>query len=308
MERMKKQQNIKAGRTFRYRLQGLIFTLVLLLQCLFSAGCVQHDIVKIGVQKDTRLQLLAEMASLMLEEKGIDSEIIEIDDGLTTIHSALLGGTLDFYPSYTGEGWTEILNHEDVYRSHKSSQLKKEYGEMGVSWIGISPVFGYYTLAVTEETAEKYDLKTLSDLAADSRYLKLGATSNYIERRDGLHLLQDEYGMSFQTTRILQEDELVKALKDGDVDVIPLRTNDGRLFESGIRVMTDDRMLLPESSAGFVVSDAFEQKEAEAKSVLEALNSVTSRELIEMNARVDLDKESPEAVARDYLQKKGLIP
>lgn len=118
---------------------------------------------------------MAEMASLLLQEQGYPSQIIEIDDGLQTLHSAVLGGNIDMYPGFTGEGWSDILNQKETYRKTRLSELKSNMkNEYAMGWS--ASAYSLYTLAVRKETADKYNLKDLSDLAKVSKNLTLGSS------------------------------------------------------------------------------------------------------------------------------------
>lgn len=272
-------------------------------------GCEKRQTVRIAVQNDTQMKIMAEMAALLLEQKGYPSEIVEVNDGLQTIHSAALGGNVDLYPAYTGEGWTEILSEKETYRPNLAGQLKEEYEDMDLQWVGISPVYSVKTLGISEEAAKKYGISTLSDLAKAAPKLVLGASSGYLEKPDGFETLKNVYGLNFKKTEVMDDQMLYDALREGIVDVIPIRSNDARLYDASIRILNDDRMALPESSAGFVATEALIEADPEIEGMLESLKDVcTARDLIVLNARVELSQETPRQAAQEFLQKKGLIP
>lgn len=81
---------------------------------------------------------------------------------------------------------------------------------------------------VTRETARKYGLVTLADLAKQNGKLVIGAAPEVKKRRVGAVGLKDLYGVEFKEFKSLDSDgPLVKgALKKGDVDVANLFTTD----------------------------------------------------------------------------------
>lgn len=274
-----------------------------------AIGCAKRETIHIGVQNDNELKIMAEMASLLLQEQGYPSQIIEIDDGLQTLHSAVLGGNIDMYPGFTGEGWSDILNQKETYRKTRLSELKKQYEKMNMQWVGVLPAYSLYTLAVRKETADKYNLKDLSDLAKVSKNLTLGSSLTDLERQDSIHLLEEIYDMDFKTTKVMESDQFIEALKNQSVDVIPIRSNDGRIKNSDFVTLIDDRMALPESSPGFVLNDQLLEDDPQLESALERISSmISANDLSEMNRRTKQEKEDPRPVAREFLQSKGMLP
>lgn len=300
--------SLEYRRQNRKRRWLLLFFPVLILSVLVC-GCAKRQTVRIGTSPDAQMQILSEMAALLFEQKGYPTETVQIDDGLQTIQSAALGGSVDLYPSYTGEGWARILNEDETYRSTRFSDLKKQYESMGLNWVGVLPVYSKNTLAVLETTADKYDLKSISDLKEHAKDFVFGTSAGYLERPDGFPLLQDVYDLSFKTTRVYEPEMLMEALHDDNVDVISIRSNDGRLYKSAARVLIDDRMALPELNAGFVATDEILKADPDIRNILEQLKNVLSAEdLVELNARVEEGEEDPADVASDFLKKKGMIP
>lgn len=91
--------------------------------------------------------------------------------------------------------------------------------------------------------------------------------------------------------------------------MIPIRSNDGRIKNSDFVTLIDDRMALPESSPGYVLNDQLLEDDPQLESALERISSVISaNDLSEMNRRTKQEKEDPRAVAREFLQSKGMLP
>lgn len=275
----------------------------------FAGGCASKEEIRIAVQNDTQLRIMAEMAADLFEARGYPVKIIQVDDGLKAIEAASLSGHFDFYPGYTGEGWNQVLQKTSTFRRNLTPELMDGYEESEQEWIGISDNPVQQTLAVRSSEISEYGINNLSALASVSPKLVLGAPSSYLESRDGLALMKEYYDMNFKQVKVLPEEDLPEALLKGEVDVIPLTTNSGVLLKDEIQPLLDDRMILPEYASGFVVSQAFLESVPEARGVLEDVNSARkSFEQIELNSKVDLDGRDPAAAAREELQAKGLLP
>lgn len=64
--------------------------------------------------------------------------------------------------------------------------LRLEYQDkFGMTWVGLYGFNNTYTVAVRGDVAERYDLKTTSDLAAVAGELNFGGNPDYLERADG---------------------------------------------------------------------------------------------------------------------------
>jgi osmoprotectant transport system substrate-binding protein len=67
--------------------------------------------------------------------------------------------------------------------------------------------------------------------------------------------------------------------------------------------------MFPPNNSTFVVRDEIAKKAGPdlPKVIQHVQRGLTDQVMQELNARVDLDRETPEDVARDYLQQAGLV-
>lgn len=195
--------------------------------------------------------LLAEMFAQVLESRGIPV-IRRPGLGATEIaFGAFRQGALDVFPEYTGTGLMAVL-HDSLADSlarnptavfnHVSRRFEQLYG---LRWL---PPLGFentYAIAVRPETAAKYRLATLSDLARASGNLSAGLTSDFIGRPDGLAGLSKAYGMKFGTVRLMSPALKYQALAGGSVDVVDGYSTDGLLSKYNLVVLRDDKRFFP---------------------------------------------------------------
>ena len=91
-----------------------------------------------------------------------------------------------------------MLKKSGVYTEDMFSELKNGYEDKcQMQWLGMYGFNNTYGLAVRREIAEKYDLKTYSDLRAVASRLTFGAEYDFFEREDGYDALCDTYDMKF---------------------------------------------------------------------------------------------------------------
>ena len=143
----------------------------------------------------------------------------------------------------SGSMFTNLLGHDPI--SDKQQVYDTIYEELLEQYdVTALPMMNYnntFTLAVTPETAEEYDLTTLSDLAAVSDRFILGAELEFFNRQDGLVGLRSTYGMNFREELGVVGSNRYTALETGSCDVINAYSTDGLLKKFGLVCLEDDK-------------------------------------------------------------------
>ncbi len=276
------------------------------------AGCGEKGTIKIASKPMTEQYILTEIiAQLIEEETDYEVEITKgVGGGTTNIHPALVKGDFDLYPEYTRTAWLNVLKKEVMEKDDDAlyAQLQEEYGEMGLTWTGLYGFSNTYGLAVREETAKQYGLSTYSDLAAASGELVFGGNPDYIELETGFPRLCAAYGMNFKDMAQMEIALKYEALKNGEVDVINAFTTDAQLAANNLVLLTDDNVFFETFDAGTVVRKDALEKYPKLQGVLEKLNGLISEaEMQQMNYEVEVDGKEDKEVAREFLEKKGLV-
>jgi osmoprotectant transport system permease protein len=178
----------------------------------------------------------------------------------------------------------------------------------GVRWL---PPLGFentYAIAVRRETARRYGLRTLSDLARAAPQLTAGFTPDFIGRPDGLPGLAKAYGLHPRAVRSLVQAVKYQALAEGAVDVVDGYSTDGLLAKYDLVVLEDDRGFFPPYEAAAMVAPRLWRDSPEAIAALTRLSGrldvATMRTL---NRRVEVDGRPVAAVAREALRDMGLL-
>lgn len=268
-----------------------------------SSASTVPEVLRIPYYGTAQSEILAYLLKDVLEQDGYEARIVEVSS-YKDIQPAMMGDTLDLFIDYTSRGWLDVLNQGDLYKPEYLPQLLEAYKNLGLEWISIPSLTASYTLAVRQNIIEEYDLKTLSDLAEVSGQLILGADASFFERKEGYPLLQKGYGIDFGTTKNLPEDLQYAALKNKQIDVMPVYTTDGRLPAGKMSVLEDDLDLLADFTAGIVMRQAVSDKYPEMPSQLQkALENLTAPDLMEVNAMVVQNGVSADRAAAFLLEK-----
>ena len=291
------------------------FLLSCILLCAGFAQAADKPLIRIGARVFTEQTLLAEITSQYLRAKGYD---VQVTGGLGSnlARSAHESGQLDMLWEYTGVSLvaynhvTEKLDSEQSYARVKELDDKK-----GLVWLTPSKFSNTYALALPKNVADAYpQINTISDL---NRVLRDEAKTNHLvaldtefaNRSDGLDGMVKLYGMNLTRKNIRQMDAglVYTALRNGQVFAGLVYTTDGRLNAFKLKLLEDDKHYFPDYTAAPVVRqaylDAHPQLAEQLKPLAELFDDNTMRQL---NARVDVDHESPPAVAADFLRQHPL--
>lgn len=165
-----------------------------------------------------------------------------------------------------------------------------------------------YGLVVRREIAEKYNLKTYSDLKAVSNQLVFGAEYDFFEREDGYDALCKTYDLAFKKTMDMDIGLKYQAINQGKIDVMVIFTTDGQLSVSDVRVLKDDKNFYPSYLCGNVIRCEVLENHPELSEIFEKLTGTVSDEAIaQMNYAVETEGKEPRAVANEFLQNSGLL-
>lgn len=280
---------------------------------LLGIGCKKEpDVIVIASKPVTEQFILAEMLTYLVEAHTDLSvrQTLGIGGGTSNIHPALLKGDIDLYPEYTGTGWLFVLKQAPIHDAQSLYQkVKQAYQEqLDLTWSGLYGFNNTYRIAVSRQAAERYQLKTTSDLARVSDQLVFAANPDFLERDDGYPGLVKAYGLSFKAVKEIDIGLRYEAIKSGDVDVITVFSTDARLKTEPVVVLDDDLSYFTNYHAATVIRSETLRNHPELKAVLEMLTArISDEDMIGMNYQVEIEKQDPKAVAKEFLTKKGLL-
>lgn len=307
-KRLTNHKRTKYKMNFKLIILGLF---IIIFGAYFSLNSKKDKVINIATKPMTEGYILGQMLTELIEQ-DTDLKVnmtTGVGGGTSNIHPAMLKGEFDLYPEYTGTSWEAVLKKEGSYDESKFDELQKEYKEKyNLEYVNLYGFNNTYGLAVNRDIAEKYNLKTYSDLAAVSNNLIFGAEYDFFEREDGYKELQKVYNVDFKKKIDMDIGLKYQAMKDKKIDVMVIFTTDGQLAISDVVVLEDDKKMYPSYRAGTVVRSEILSKYPELKPVLEKLNNILDdKTMADLNYQVESEGKKPEDVAREYLQEKGLL-
>ena len=289
------------------RLLALFIGLVLL------SGCESRkDTIHIATKPMSEQFILGEMLALLIEENSdLHVKITKgVGGGTSNIHPAMVKGDFDLYPEYTGTGWLVILKKDSLLPPDQLfSELQKEYSrEYGLKWVDPYGFNNAYSLAVSNEMAKKYNLKTFSDLALYPDLFTFGAEYDFYEINDGYADLCAYYNLKFKKNLDMDIGLKYEAMKSGKIDVINIFTTDGQLSHANLTTLKDDKHFFPSYYCATIVREETLKEHPELEGILEKMNGIlTDQEMADMNYKVDVEHRTEREVAVEFLKKKGLL-
>ena len=289
------------------RLLALFIGLVLL------SGCESRkDTIHIATKPMSEQFILGEMLALLIEENSdLHVKITKgVGGGTSNIHPAMVKGDFDLYPEYTGTGWLVILKKDSLLPPGQLfSELQKEYSrEYGLKWVAPYGFNNAYSLAVSNEMAKKYNLKTFSDLALYPDLFTFGAEYDFYEINDGYADLCAYYNLKFKKNLDMDIGLKYEAMKSGKIDVINIFTTDGQLSHANLTTLKDDKHFFPSYYCATIVREETLKEHPELERILEKMNGIlTDQEMADMNYKVDVEHRTEREVAVELLKKKSLL-
>ncbi len=289
----------------------LIMCMVAVLCVMPLAGCIfkSENSLIVGSRNDTESIILSQIMGQLIEAKtDINVTYKENLGGSNVVWNAMTNGHIDVIPDYTG---TIVINyyHETAGTADETlAKTKKLVARDGITAFNSFGFNNTYTLALDESLAKKLNVKTFSDFAKVADQYTLGAVFEFIDRPDGLPGFQDAYHIHFKDVKGMDHGMMYRSINAKEVDVINSYTTDGQLQAYDLRVLEDDLGYFPPYHAlPLVRTETLKQYPELAKVLRQLEQKIDESTMQKMNAKVDNDGMMVEAVAKDFLQKSGLI-
>ncbi len=274
-----------------------------------SGAPAPSDTIVVGSADFPESQLLAEIYAQALAAKGV--KVTEKPNiGARKVYlAALQDGSIDLIPEYSGNLLTELkpaatqTSPDDVY-----AELQKSLPP-NLSVLEKSSAEDKDAVVVTQATQQKYNAKSIADLAPKCGELVFGGPSTFATRSYGIAGLQKNYGCTFKEFKPLDTGGplTVAALKDGAVQAADIFTTDPAIKANNFVVLEDPK----NNFAAQNVLPLIRTSKA-SDTVKQALNAVSAKlnstGLLELNARLAApDKPNADVVAKEWLTANGLL-
>lgn len=267
--------------------------------------------VTIGDKNYTEQFILGELYRQALIAQGFDVSLNRNIGPTEVTLQALSSGRVDLYPEYL-ETWNRtvagvrrpLASQLDAYRAGQRYALAR-----GLELLNPSPFADTEALAVLRGFGRATGLRTLSDLGRVAGALTIGGPPQFQQDPDGLPTLERAYGFAITRYTPLDVGDGYSALDQGKVQAAQVNTTDGQLLDRRYALLGDPRRIFGWGQVVPVVSA--QAAVAEGPAFTRTIDRVTSLLTLpvmrRLNAQVDVLHRDPAAVAKTFLQARGLV-
>jgi glycine betaine/choline ABC-type transport system substrate-binding protein len=291
-------------------LRPSVFTAPLFSVLLLATACSRPKPIVVGSMSDSGQAVVAEIVAQHLEHslgRKIERRLNSGNQMLA--YQSITSGEITLYPEYTGAIITGIL--KETPDPQASVVLERARNEVRrIANLELMDPLGYLNpavMVVRASDAEQAKVKTLGEAAAGKFGWKIGVSSDFQQRPDGILALNTYKLPMAASVRNLDASQLFPMLQSGDVTMIASTATDGHLTAPGFQILDDDKHVFPAAQACLLVrADAFMADPKLRPALAELSGKFTTEAVRKMAAQVDLDHKDPAQVAGVWLAQSGL--
>lgn len=290
-----------------------------------SAGTPRHAAAEparpivVASKSDTEGALTGSLIALVLEGLGLTVER-KLGLGPTLIvRSSLLSGEVDLYPEYTGNGaFFSNTETDPAWKLAASGYEKVRLFDAGngLVWLRPAPADNTWLIAVNGAFAREHGLSSMADFAgaATRNLITLAASTEFVESPAALPSFESAYGFTMPLSRVISlpggdTSVTARAAAEGisGVNAGMVYGTDGALAALDLAVMSDPKQAQIVYEVAPVIRAATLERHPDIRPALDRVFATLDADTLRrLNARITVEGETAEAVARGYLAEKGL--
>ena len=286
-----------------------------------EAGAIQSNpangkvSLTVGSKNFPEQEILGEIYAQALTAAGYKVKSALNLGSETVALKAVKTGQISGYPEYASTALTSFfgLEPEEVPSDAAEAWEKAnaEFEKEGLQAFEPTPFASANAVGTTTETAEKYGLKAISDLEGVSEKLSLYGSPECRQRIDCLAGLESLYGLKFKSFTPVDIGLRYTVLEKGQADLSILFTTDPQLSAESDKfvILEDDKEVFPAGNVIFVTKKSVAEKAGPdyEETILQVQEGLDLKVVQELDARVELEKETPKQAATAYLESAGYI-
>lgn len=284
---------------------------------LFSSQTQAAPLV-LATKSFTEQHILSAMTVQYLQKKGFQVQP-QTNIAAVISRNAMVNKQIDITWEYTGTSLI-IFNRIDKRMSPQETYdtVKRLDAKLGLVWLKPADMNNTYAFAMQRKRAESENITTISQMVAKIEQVRqndpdhnwmLGLDLEFAGRSDGMKPLQQATKCSLIARKYDRWTRLVyNAVRDGLVDAGLVYTTDGRVKGFDLKVLEDDKGFFPSYAVTPVVRKEVLEANPGLDDALNTLSGLLNNDVIStLNAQVDIEHRTPQQVAHQFLQDKGLL-
>jgi osmoprotectant transport system substrate-binding protein len=280
-----------------------------------------HAAVVVSSKLSSESAMLGQMIRLLLNAHGI-ATVDRTKIGATpVVRKALLTGEVDLYVEYTGNaGFFFNRPGDPAWKDLDAGYAlgaRLDYEANHIVWLTPARASNAWALAVRRDLAQAQHLVTLSDFGrwvAGGGQVVLACSAEFANAGT-LRSLERTYGFTLRSDQMIV---LAGGETSATIGAAAARTNgtntamvygtDGGIAAANLQILEDDKHDQPVYAPVPLIREPVLQAQPQIAAIVKPLMESFSRDSLQrLNARVQIDGESEQAVAQDYLEQQGLL-
>ena len=268
-----------------------------------GGGSKEGPTIRVGSKDFTENLIVGEVYALALEDAGYQVERVP-DIASSVIHTSLTNDEIDLYGEYTGTGLLTVLQMDMITDPQKVyDTVKEEYEkQFHLTWLEYSQANDGQGIVMRSDVAKKLGIQTLSDLQKHASEIRFASQGEFDQREDGILALEKVYGkFEWKSSKVYNNGLKYEVMKNDEADAAPAYTTEGAIADDEFMLVEDDKKAWPPYNLAPVVRDNVLEENPDIEETLNKVSETfTTENLTELNAKVDIDKDEYEEVAKDY--------
>ena len=262
------------------------------------------DSIRVGSKDFTENEIVSEVYALALENAGYKvTRVFDVSSSL--IHQSIVSDEIDLYPEYTGTGLISILKEEPLTDPQQVYEKVKEgyEEEFKLTWLDYAQANDGQGIFVSKQASDTLGIKTISDLQAHASEIRFASQGEFDERDDGIPGLTKVYGeFNWKSSKVYDNGLKYEVVEKGEADASPAYTTEGQLSQTDKFVLLeDDKQCWPPYNLAPVVRDNVLAEHPDIAEILNKVNATLDTPTVTaLNAKVDVEKQEYEDVAKEY--------
>jgi osmoprotectant transport system substrate-binding protein len=268
----------------------------------------------VGSKNFTEQKVLGEIYAQAFEAAGFKvKKALNLGDEKTAL-KAVQTDQISGYPEYTGTALLSFLKvpAKDIPADENEAfeQVKSGMAKDGIEAFPPTPFTSSNEVGLLKKKADELGVTKISDLKDKASQLTLYGSPECRTRLDCLLGLEQVYGLKFKKFTPVDVDQRHEVLTSGQADVSIVFTTDPQIKRNNEVLLEDDKGMFPPYNSTFLMKKSVADAAGpDVAATVDAVNkNLTADVMQELNARVDLDKDTPEQAAQAYLKQFKLIP
>jgi osmoprotectant transport system substrate-binding protein len=267
--------------------------------------------VTVGDKNYTEQFVLGQLYLQALQAQGFTVNLNQNIGPTDVTLPALKTGALTVYPEYLNTFDSAIAGYRRGFRTRQAAyRAAQRYALVhGLSLLETTPFSNTDAIAVTVAFARDNRLRTIYDLRRVAGTMAIAGAPQFAQSAPGLPELSSAYGVTPEAFKALPVGAQYAALNTGSVQAAYVNSTDGQLASGDYRLLADHRRIFGWGNVMPVVSTKalIDEGPAFVATLERVSRMLTTPVMRQLNAAVDVAKQDPAAVAKQFLETHGLL-